>query len=280
MRKPFCNPPTFTLRDAPMFALPVILVAAGETRLPCQIEVETITQQMREHGLLAPDATVSLSPALIDIDTLNELASSRRPGEAAASAPAGDDPFGLSPVPIAIKEESAWLRFMVGSVRPQTAILETHNAVGKWAMPLSQTLSKMLARDGATLLALPRAPQDLEAAQKTGRATLLETRLQLFASNTIRAIRSKHRTPVVVIAPHEGNEIRITLSSGEDSERWYGFVWPLESNETRDAVTRFATGLFQDCRISDIRVIDAIQPDLADGLPFFITAHIPPRRTL
>lgn len=286
MNSPLCDspihsdPPACAFRHARMFALPVILVAAGEARLPCQIDAETVLQLMREHGLLAPDALIGLSSALIDSDALDSLASSQSSSPSAPAESAGDDPFGLSPAPVVIKEESAWLRFMVGSVPLQTTMPEAGDTIEKWAMPLSQALGKMLARDGASVLALPRAPQDLTAARTTGRAALLETRLQLFASNAIRAIRSKNRTPVAVIAHHEDHEVRITISSAEDTERWHGFVWPLEAGETCAAVFRFASELFHDCRLADIRVIDALQPDLSDDLPFFITAHIPPRRTL
>lgn len=268
------------------FAIPVIIVAGcdKETSLPCRINPTEILQLLRVHGVLADHAPACISSLLISADALGSISPSslmewktrpypEMPGDALKL-------FEFSPESVTVKEESAWLRFMVGMVQQYkdapTAIHLGGN-VGKWGMPLAQMLGEMLKQGNVSILALPRPVQSWLTANETGRRVLLETRLQLLVSNAVRAIRSKQRTPVGVIAAHANEEIRITVSSQEDSERWYGFIWPLAPGEQVETIAKYAQDLFHDCRIEDVRLIEAVQPDLDDNLPFFVTAHFAPK---
>lgn len=272
--------------QAMLFALPVILVAGSTkgTGLPCKLaDPDSVLQILRDQGVLARDAVAALSPELVSLEALATISPARlyrwKNTLADSLTNGANNPFGLSASPIQIKEESAWLRFIVGAVRqpaggPTQMLLG--GQVGKWGLQLSQNLGEQLKTGDATVLAIPRTPQGWLAAQENGRNVLQETRLQLLASSAIRTIRSKGRTPVAIIAAHESDEIRITLSSREDAERWQGFVWPLAPADRMESIADFAQDLFRDCQVDDIRLIDAIQPDQKDGLPFFVTAHFDP----
>jgi len=271
---------------ATLFAIPVIIVAGSDkgARLPGMLSSpETVLNLLRQHGVLAADAMACLAPELVSSDMLAAISPSRQIRlKTALVEPlqnSSSNLFDLTPSPLEVKEESAWLRFIVGAVlQPETAPpqIKLGGAVDNWGMALAQNLGEQLKTTGATVLALPRAPQSWLAAQENGRTILLETRLQLLASSAIRAIRSKGRTPVAVIAAHENDEIRITLSSQEDAERWQGFVWPLSPGDHVEQIVDFTQTLFHDCQVQDIRLVESIQPDREGELPFFVTAHFSP----
>ncbi|MDR3410187.1 MAG: DUF2863 family protein [Formivibrio sp.] len=271
---------------ASLFAIPVVIVAGSDkgATLPGKlIAPEDILNLLRQHDVLAPTAVAYLAPELVSIETLSAISPSQqirwKTDKADLLSNGSSNLFDLTPAPLAIKEEAAALRFIVGAVlQPgNTApLIQLGGSVSPWGMALAQTLGTQLATEGATVLALPRAPQSWLSAQENGRLVLLETRLQLLASNAIRTIRSKGRTPVAIIAAHESDEIRITFSSREDAERWQGFVWPLAPGERVEQIVDFAQTLFHDCQVQDIRLVDTIQPDCVNELPFFVTAHFAP----
>ncbi len=263
------------------FAIPVILVVGTRSqvqlagRLP---DTEAVLALLRQHGVVAEQADVFLAPALVhpgDVAAINpaQLADWRDAPQAEAIARA------VREAPITCKDEGVFLRYLVGiatQAEGAEPAIRLNGSVGAWGLPLSELIGKALAQDGVTLFAMPRVPQTWLTAQETGRVTQLETRLQVAASNAIRSMRSKRRTPVGCIAAHEGGEIRISFSSQEDGERWEGFVWPLAPLDAAEQVRQYAEGLLRECQLDDIRVIETVQPDQQDGLPFFVTAHYHP----
>ena len=276
------TPSSVSSEYAQLFAIPVIIVAgsAKGTHLSCEIKnTEAILALLKQHKVLESGTQTFLLPHLVSSDVLSSISLSQQWEWKQAFVPTlqqGQAPaLSLEHSPIFIKEESAWLRFIVGVslANPSTSSIQLGGNVGSWGMALAQQLGEQLKQEDATVLAIPRAPQALLAAQNTGRQILQETRLQLLASSAIRAIRSKGRTPVAVMAAHENNEIRITFSSQEDKERWQGFVWPIHAGDHVEQIGQFALALFHDCQVSDVRIIDTIQPDRDEGLPFFVTAH-------
>ncbi|TJZ66133.1 hypothetical protein [Chitiniphilus eburneus] len=264
------------------FALPIVLVAGarGQHTLPGRIDGDALLALLRQHGVIAADADCRLSGALVhpgDLAAVNPatLADWREPGQADAMGSA------VREAPVSFKDEGVFLRYLVGSVtqhRDAPPAIRLGGQVGAWGMPLAQAIGDALQVDGLTLFAIPRVPQTWLAAQDSARVTQLETRLQVAASNALRSIRGKGRTPVATIAAHEGGEVRITFSSQEEADRWEGFVWPLAPLDTAEQVRDFAEGLFRECQVDDIRVIDTVQPDKEGELPFFVTAHFPPRQ--
>lgn len=263
------------------FAIPLILVvgARSQVQLAGHLpDTDAVLALLRQHGVIQPNAEVYLAPALV------------HPGDLAAINPAqlaewrdAPQPEALArsvrEAPITCKDEGVFLRYLVGvatQAKEAEPAIRLNGSVGAWGMPLADLIGKALAEDGVTLFAMPRVPQTWLAAQESGRVTQLETRLQVAASNAIRSMRSKRRTPVGCIAAHEGGEIRISFSSQEDGERWEGFVWPLAPLDAAEQVREYAEGLLRECQLDDIRVVETVQPDQQDGLPFFVTAHYHP----
>ncbi|AOX99020.1 hypothetical protein [Jeongeupia sp. USM3] len=262
------------------FALPIVFVAGrkGATSLPGEIDAGAVLALLRQHGAVAADAAVWLSGALVGADQLAAVNPAQL--QRWQQAEATPLPVALSPAPIEFKDEGVFLRYLVGvAIQPEGGqpAIRLGGPVGAWGMPLAQLLSDTFKQPGLTLFPIPRVPQSWLAAQETGRVTVLETRLQVAASNAIRSIRSKGRTPAITLAAHEGGEIRITFSSREDAERWEGYVWPLAPLDTAEQVHAFVDELMRECQVDDVVVIETIQPDLdTDGLPFFVTAHNKP----
>ncbi|GLS05132.1 hypothetical protein GCM10007860_22820 [Chitiniphilus shinanonensis] len=275
------TPPAGAASWAVPFVLPIVLVAGarGQTTLPGRVDGDAVLALLRQHGVIAPDAECRLSGALVhpgDLAAVNPatLADWRDPAQAEAIGRV------VREAPVSFKDEGVFLRFLVGSAiqqRDAAPAIRLGGQVGAWGMPLAQAIGDALKLDGLTLFAIPRVPQSWLAAQEAARVTHLETRLQVAASNALRSIRSKGRTPVATIAAHEGGEIRITFSSLEDAERWEGFVWPLAPLDSAEHVRDFADALFRECQLDDIRVIDTVQPDKDGELPFFVTAHYLPK---
>jgi len=262
-----------------IFTIPVIIVAGGnqEATLSTVIDPQGITEILQQNGALPVDTAVTIYPRLLSLETLAAINPSdvfewQQEPQTTPRALQSINPDSDS---IEIKEESAWLRFLLGRITPSSPEL----TLGKASMSLSQTLGKSLQQGELSVLALPHSIHlNWFGGLAAGRRALLETRLQLLVSNAVRVIRSKKRTPVGTIAAHEGDEIRVALSSQEDSERWYGFVWPLNTGDQIDDICSFIRDLLHDCQINDIRIVDSIQPDLENDIPFFVTAHFPPQR--
>ncbi|BCL74952.1 hypothetical protein JHS3_06880 [Jeongeupia sp. HS-3] len=274
--------PAQAIDHAVPFALPIVFVAGhkGEARLAGEIDADAVLALLREHGVIAGDTDAWLGGALIGAEQLAAVNPAQLVRWQETITSAGSLPGEFSAAPITFKDEGVFLRYLVGvAIQPADAapVIRLGGAVGSWGMPLAQLLSDTLKTPGVTLFPIPRVPQSWLAAQETGRVTVLETRLQVAASNALRSIRSKGRTPVITMAAHEGGEIRLTFSSREDAERWEGYVWPLAPLDSAEQVHAFVQGLMQECQVDEVRVIETIQPDLdTDGLPFFVTAHTKP----
>ncbi|WP_043648870.1 hypothetical protein [Chitinilyticum litopenaei] len=271
--------PASTGAAALPFAIPLILVAGSKNdiTLADHLDANAVQAILREQGLLRADAVITLSGALVHADTLAainpaQLRQWRDNHDASQPLPAD-----LPATALTFKNEGVFLRYLVGVVRQEAGAepaLRLGGQVGNWANALAKLVGDTLAQDGLTLFPIPRAPQGLLAAQDGARQTQLEIRLQVAASNALRSIRSKGRTPVVCIASHEPAEVRISFSAQEDSERWEGYVWPLAPGDRVEAIQQYALELFQECQVSDVRLIEGVQPDKdVDGLPFFVTAH-------
>jgi hypothetical protein len=260
-----------------LFLIPVVLVAGvkGNATLPGELaDPDAITSLLRRHTVLDNEAPVWLARELVAAEELAAVSPARllhwRDDTTIASLGL---PSPLELVPITLRDEGVFLRFIVGAT---SGPMPLNPRIGAWGLPLAELIGQQLATEGVTLFTIPRAPQGWLSALESGRTTLLETRLQHMTSNAVRGIRLKGRTPIATLAAHDNDEIRITISSQEDGERWYGFVWPLSPRDEVTAIERFATELFVECQISDIRIVPDLQPDLQDDLPFFVTAHAAP----
>nr|WP_314899458.1 hypothetical protein [uncultured Deefgea sp.] len=273
---------THDQRSAVLFAIPVVLVAGckGETTLPSEIDGAAALAILREHGVVAANVDAWLSGALLGPDVLAAISPAQLAEWRATITEAAKFPIDSAGSVIKVKDEAVALRYLIGvAIQEKTAepAIKLGGQVTSWGMPLANLISETLKTDGVTLFPIPRTPLPWLVAQDVGRVTQLETRLQVMTSNALRSIRTKGRTPVVTVAAHENNEIRITFSSKEDPERWEGYVWNLLPSDHVEQIAQYVRELMQECRLDDLVFIENVQPTLdTDGLPLFITAHTKP----
>lgn len=285
LRKVVETAPADAAQYAIPFAIPLILVAGfkGTTELAGQLsDIDAVLALLKQHDVIHKEADVWLSAKLVHGETLagvnpSQLCQWRDQLQYAS----GGLPLELSTAAMPLKDEAVFLRFLVGVAiqkKDEAPAIRLDGNLGAWGMQLANLIGEQLKTNGVTLFPIPRTPMPWLTAGEAGRETQLETRLQLMASNALRSIRSKGRTPVICIASHENAEIRITFSTLEDAERWEGFVWPLAPGDHVEKIHQYAVELFRECMVTDIRIIESVQPDKdeSDKLPFFVTAHIQP----
>jgi hypothetical protein len=279
-----------------LFALPVIIVAAKDapagpaTELPATLaDADAVAAILRDHGALSGNRQFAVSPALAAADEvdLRHLAIWIAQARAALTR---QDIAALdvrpSPIEVSGTQESVHLRFIVGSALAAPGADPLRDtSVGAWGAPLSRALSRALAVRGATVLALPRAPERLATALPSGRAAQREVALQLFVGNALRRFRSGVGEPAAVLSAHRaadapgGGELRLSLSSPFDARDAEGFRYALQPHErVPDAVAAIAA-LLEDCRVADVRAVPGVHADRdpATGVRRFFRAdgHAP-----
>ena len=269
--------------DVTVFALPVVIVVGREGgeggMLPGVIaHAEALTAILRDHGALSGNTTLALSNALVATEAIDTarlpeiLAWCRLPDTLGAETVML--PRTLSPAPMVfpVGLEAVHLRFIVGVALAKAGAELTADArVGKWGVPFTRELTAQLAPAGTSLLALPRAPRRLLPAVAEGRTARRDVAAQIFASNAIRKLRSAVGEPTAVISAHRapdapgGGELRLSLSSPFDPKAAEGFRCPLFALERVNDVASMLVTLLRDCRVTDVRILDGVHADRAEG---------------
>ena len=276
-----------------IFALPLVIVAgsddnAGATSaLPGTLaDTRALQTILREHGALGGNQTFALANALVAADALEPA---RLPGLLALSVadadlvagPRGPADLAPAPIPLVQGHESVHLRFIVGiALAAPGADLLASRGSGKWGIPLAQALAAQLAVPGASVLALPHAPQRLVPALQTGRALQREVSAQVFLSNALRKMRASTGEPSAVISAHRtpdapsGGELRMSLSSPFAPRDAEGFRCPLYAADRLADVVHMLTTLLRDCRVTDVRTLAGVHADrdTATGAPLLFRA--------
>jgi hypothetical protein len=165
--------------------------------------------------------------------------------------------------------ERVFLRFVVGAAvsAPRFDPLGASD-LGQWGMPFSRMLGAGLGMPGVSALVLPRPPQRLVAALRTGRAAQREVGAQIFASNAIRRLRASVGEPTAIISAHRaadapgGGELRVSLSSPFEPRDAEGFRCPVYPYEAVRDVAAMLVSLLADCRVSDIRIQPGVHADV------------------
>jgi hypothetical protein len=240
-------------------------------------DANALAALLREHGALDGNqsfalANVLVNAATLDLARLPELLAWR------TLAPTTTNARVLPPAPIALSAgpESVHLRFLTGSAMAAPAAdLLRHAEVGQWGIPFTQGLGRQLAAPGTSVLALPRVPQSLLQALRTGRAAQRDVGMQIFASNAIRKLRASVGEPTAVISAHrapdapDGGELRLSLSSPFDPRAAEGFRCPLYPLENVGDAVASMTELLAQCRVTDVRIVAGVHGDrdAATGLP-------------
>ncbi len=270
--------------EVTVFALPLAIVVGHEGAsergsLPGIVpHPDKLASILRDHGALAGNTTFALSNALvaadaIDIVRLPEILAWCRMPEAHATG-AVLLPRALPPAPMEFPAgaEAVHLRFMPGAAiaRPG-ADLTADAGVGKWGVPFTRELVAQLSTGEMSVLALPRAARRPLPAVAEGRVAQRDIAAQIFASNAIRKFRGTVGEPSAVISAHRapdapgGGELRLSLSSPFDPKAAEGFRCPLFALDRANDVVAMLEELLRECRVTDVRTLDGVHVDRADG---------------
>jgi len=270
--------------EVTVFALPLAIVVGREGAseggsLSGVVEnAERLAAVLRDHGALSGNTTFALANALVAAETIDiarlpaMLAWCRLPEAHAAGAVL--PPRALPPAPMELRTgvEAVHLRFIPGvAIARAGADLTADAGTGKWGVPLTRELTAQLATGGTSVLALPRAPRRPLPAVAEGRAAQRNIAAQIFASNAIRKFRGTVGEPSAVISAHRahdapgGGELRLSLSSPFDPRAAEGFRCPLFALDRVHDVVAMLEELLRDCRVTDVRKLDGVHVDRADG---------------
>ncbi len=236
-----------------VFALPVVVVAGHDGVATEAVgvpgvadDVDALAGLLRDHGALAGHATLALGNALAAADALDFAhLGALLAWRTLAEAPAPDRALVPAPIRVAPGAEGAHLRFLAGTVLAAPGVDPFRDGeVGKWGLPFARALAQSLRVPGASVLALPRAPQPLATALWQGRVAQREVGAQLFAGNALRKLRAATGEPSAVISVHRveatptGGEVRLSLSSPFGPRDAEGFRCPLYPLDRVDDVVQ------------------------------------------
>ena len=270
-----------------LFAIPVVIVAAVEgASVECTltgvIDPAPLIAVLREGEALAGNqqfalAGMLLAPQALDVSQLPAWTAYRRERLGAGDAGSGGEhalPAMASAMTVPVGREGVHLRFLVGTaIAAASADLFREPRLQAWGMSFTRELSRQLARPGAAVLALPRAPQTPLLALQQGLAAQREVSAQLFVSNAVRRMRASTGEPVAVISAHRaaeapgGGELRLSLSSAFDARAAEGFRCPLHPTERVSEVLAMLTSVLEECRVAVVRLLGGIHPDRTpDGM--------------
>lgn len=268
---------------ARVFALPVVLVTA--TRKAAVVpgalpDVDEIRTLLERHGAVGATRNFGLSNALCSREALERLKPSDVYGWSADWAAGAAREIPPQDIAASAGREQVHLRFLVGAgITPKDApsFLETAANIGAWGLALTRALVRQLAQPGLDLLAMPRPPVSLLKAAHSGQRAELEVAFNLFASNALRNFRSAVGDPVVALSAHrlEGGaaEVRVSMSSPFDDTLLEGFRWPLHPLDELDRIVGVVMELLQDCRVTDVRVVEIVLPERLESGTLFLQAN-------
>lgn len=160
-----------------------------------------------------------------------------------------------------VSTEAAYLRFIPAIYKGSQPPQWPRNASG-WGRDVSQWLSGLLGASGATVLALPRAPQPLLSALEDGRRAQQDIAGQLFLGNAIRQFREQGRQPAAIIAMHANHELRVCLDDGEQQQL---YTRPVEALDDIAALEQELCAFLHECQLPAVHVIATLQADEVGG---------------
>jgi hypothetical protein len=254
------------------FAFPVILIVAAEqpAAIPAILsnkhDIEAI---LDKHHILGEAKQWAISNALCTAEALagqEWLRWMKQQQEALSQINALQH---LLPSELSLthaRQEQVFLRFIVGSaIISSKTNWESQTTIKEWGMALSNSLNQQLGLPNITLLALARPPHTLSGAVQEGRKAQREIGLQLFVTEAVRSCRTTHGEPVIVLSSHtlgqKEGEIRISISSPFSTKDAQGFRFPLFPTERIQDAQRLILELLEECRLTDIRILQKIYPD-------------------
>jgi len=257
--------------DLPLtvFALPIIIVAGSaapitlEATLP---DVDELVALMKAGGALRGNQSFTLSNALASAAA---FAIERLPASLDWWKLNPGAPIAIEPAPLSVpaNQESVFLRFLMGTAWAGPGVdLLTARDTAPWGMPFTQALARQLAREGLTLLALPRPPQAPLSALYQGRVAQREVSLQLFVTHAVRKFRGSVGEPAAVISAHRlddgRGEVRLSLSNPFDEKGAEGFRAELYATDRAQDVATAMQDLLRECQVEDVTTLGDVFPDI------------------
>jgi len=249
---------------ARLFAIPVAVVAAGAGggRIGAALsDAQRLREVLRENRALGPLTNFGLSNALCAPAALAALSWQKARAFALAADQVDLDGgwTDLPPEDLVLNgaDEQVHLRFLMGAaVAPSGAptFLETASAIATWGVPFTRELSAQLQTDGASVVAIPRPPATLLAAQAAGASAAEGLALQAFVSRELRQFRSQVGEPEVSLAALSEGALGLRFAWPFIENRVFVHMRRLHPAEEWDEVLREVVQLLEECRIEDLRV--------------------------
>ena len=250
-----------------IFAIPVLVVTGGQGSMVVSGVVPDageLTKLFELHGTLGPMKNFGLGSALVSAAALAAL----KPSSVyLRSRETGQENFPLDLPPEDLHptsdQEEVHLRFLTGvcvTSADAPGFTETAGNIGAWGLPFTRALAAQLGRPGLSLLPIPRPPMSYLRALQAGQFAESELGFQLFLSAALRKFRSRvGEAEAVVVACADGS-IRIRLTSPFDASMSHEYAWPLRPGDDIAAVRIGIFSLLEECRVTNVQVLETIQP--------------------
>jgi hypothetical protein len=242
------------------FVLPLVLVAGSPVPVALGgelLEVASLRDTLQQHGALPAESWIC--NRLVTASSLQALTPATL---FAWSRQTGEPHLGWPELPAAapllgVQQEAAYLRFLPGLCRVPTD-WHWQNTPKGWGQTMMQQVSMQLARDGATVLALPRAPLPVLAGLDEGRKAQAGIALQLWLGNALRQLREQGLNPVAELATTRQHQLRLRLlAPGAEP---LSFMRPLEALDDLALLEQEYRLLLVDCRVEEVQVLAECVP--------------------
>lgn len=250
-----------------LFAIPILIVTGGRGPLvlpgvlPDTAEVQKLFEL---HGALGAMKNFGFGSALVGASELAALKPSAIHRYAHASGEESLPPLDLPPddIRIAGSDEEVHLRFLTGvcvTAADAPGFTETAGNIGAWGMPFTRALAAQLGQPGLSLLPIPRPPMSYLQALQAGQFSARELGFQLFLSTALRKFRSRVGEAQALVTACADGSVRIRLSSPFDAALSPEYVWELQPGDDMAAVSTGIFSLLEECRVTNVEVVDTVQ---------------------
>ena len=239
---------------AHMFAIPVVLVAGGKTKLKLKdsLNVEKLNQFFIDSEIFTMPDNSFISGKLLDPQAISSIKPSQIYCWAKVLRNAnGWLPLDLKGSAIEVQGEGVFLRFLVGviinKVGESTAQINQAK-FREYGMQLMQFCVEELKTKGITLFPIPFQPVSLLNAFTFGDIQRKEVAIQVALSNIVRKIRESQLTPLAELSTID-ESIKIHLKTKETSTFEETSVWSLTKIDDFAAILSQLVGLLDEMHV-------------------------------
>lgn len=257
------------------FALPVVLVAGCNQAqtLPLDTPSLELCACLADYPHLRELIHATWLPKLVRSSDLAAVNAGQwfaaKQNEAAAQALAAQFPQADLDIP---QNQSVHVVFALGYGKQNIQTALTPN-LRDAALPLMQVWQTSLTRPGLTLFANPLAPASPLHALTEGSHMRTRMAMDVFAANTIRAIRLQSPRVGVVMAAQQGGKILFGFNATDSVFELANqvFTWPLSPADRIETIRQNFLDLMVECQVENIRQLHDPLPEDAE-LPTYAQA--------